>query len=51
VPGGLLGADYTVDHDRYRIAKVYGGLNWTPNLRSPLTEPGVNAKAVSTSSP
>jgi tricorn protease len=45
VPGGLLGADYTVDHDRYRIAKVYGGLNWTPNLRSPLTEPGVNAKA------
>jgi tricorn protease len=45
VPGGLLGVDYVVDHDRYRIAKVYGGLNWTPNLRSPLTEPGVNAKA------
>jgi len=45
VPGGLLGADYTVDHERYRIAKVYGGLNWTPNLRSPLTEPGVNGKA------
>jgi len=45
VPGGLLGADYIVDHDRYRIAKVYGGLNWTPNLRSPLTEPGVNARA------
>ncbi|MEP7001445.1 MAG: PDZ domain-containing protein, partial [bacterium] len=44
VPGGLLGADYTVDHERYRIAKVYGGLNWTPSLRSPLTEPGVNAK-------
>jgi tricorn protease len=44
VPGGLLGADYTVDHERYRIAKVYGGLNWTPNLRSPLTEPGVNAR-------
>ena len=44
VPGGLLGADYTVDRERYRIAKVYGGLNWTPNLRSPLTEPGVNAR-------
>lgn len=44
VPGGLLGADYTVDRGRYRIATVYGGLNWTPNLRSPLTEPGVNAK-------
>ncbi len=44
VGGGLLGADYTVDKNRYRIKKIYGGLNWTPNLRSPLTEPGVNAK-------
>jgi tricorn protease len=24
---------------------VYGGLNWNPELRSPLTEPGVNVKA------
>jgi tricorn protease len=45
VPGGLLGADFEVANGRYRIAKVYGGLNWTPNLRSPLTEPGVNARA------
>jgi tricorn protease len=45
VPGGLLGADYVIDRGRYRIARVYGGLNWTPGLRSPLTEPGVNAKA------
>ncbi|HKF41579.1 MAG TPA: PDZ domain-containing protein [Thermoanaerobaculia bacterium] len=45
VPGGLLGADYTIENGRYRFAKVYGGLNWTPELRSPLTEPGVNAKA------
>ncbi|MBL0131863.1 MAG: PD40 domain-containing protein [Chitinophagaceae bacterium] len=44
VGGGLLGADYTVDKNRYRIKKIYGGLNWNPNLRSPLTEPGVNAK-------
>ena len=43
VPGGLLGADYEVDSGRYRIAKVYGGLNWNPDLRSPLTEPGVAA--------
>ncbi|TAI47358.1 S41 family peptidase [Flagellimonas allohymeniacidonis] len=41
VPGGLLGADYTVKNNRYQIAKIYGGLNWTPDLRSPLTEPGV----------
>jgi len=42
VPGGLLGADYEVDDGRYRFAKVFGGLNWNPSLRSPLTEPGVD---------
>ncbi|MEM9526598.1 MAG: PDZ domain-containing protein [Bacteroidota bacterium] len=42
VPGGLLGADYEVANNRYRIKKIYGGLNWNPRLRSPLTEPGVN---------
>lgn len=45
VPGGLLGADYSVENGRYRFKKVYGGLNWNPELRSPLTEPGVNVKA------
>jgi tricorn protease len=44
VPGGLLGADYEVANGRYRLRKVYGGLNWNPQLRAPLTEPGVNAK-------
>jgi tricorn protease len=44
VPGGLLGADYEVNSNRYRIKKIYGGLNWTPDLRSPLTEPGVDVK-------
>jgi len=39
---GLLGADYEIDHDRYRFAKVYFGENWNPSLRAPLTEPGVN---------
>lgn len=42
VKGGLLGADYKIENNRYRISKVYGGLNWNPKLRSPLTEPGVN---------
>ncbi|CAN5494183.1 S41 family peptidase [soil metagenome] len=42
VPGGLLGADYTIANNRYQIKKIYGGLNYNPNLRSPLTEPGVN---------
>ncbi|MFS4466509.1 S41 family peptidase [Maribacter sp. 2210JD10-5] len=42
IPGGLLGADYIVDNNRYQIQKIYGGLNWTPDLKSPLTEPGVD---------
>ena len=25
--------------------KIYGGLNWIPDLRSPLTEPGVDVQA------
>jgi tricorn protease len=41
---GLLGADYTVDRDRYKIAKILGGQNWTPGLASPLTLPGVSVK-------
>jgi tricorn protease len=45
VPGGLLGADYEIANGRYRFKKVYGGLNWNPELRSPLTAPGVDAKA------
>ncbi|OFA03392.1 S41 family peptidase [Duganella sp. HH101] len=45
VPGGLLGADYEVSDGHYRFKKVYGGLNWNPALRAPLTEPGLNVKA------
>ncbi len=45
VPGGLLGADYSIENGRYRFKKIYGGLNWNPGLRSPLTEPGVDVQA------
>ncbi len=45
IPGGLLGADFEIADGRYRFAKVYGGLNWTPELRAPLTEPGVAVRA------
>ena len=44
VPGGLLGADYTIENNRYRFARVYRGENWNPDLRAPLTEPGVNVR-------
>jgi tricorn protease len=39
---GLLGADYALEHDRYRFAKIYNGQNWTPSLTAPLTLPGIN---------
>ena len=45
IPGGLLGADLEIADGRYRFRKVYGGLNWNPDLRSPLTEPGVDVNA------
>ncbi|MGZ6143283.1 MAG: S41 family peptidase, partial [Myxococcales bacterium] len=42
---GLLGADLSPDKGGYyKIAKIYPGENWDRNLRSPLTEPGVNVK-------
>ncbi len=44
VPGGLLGADFEVTNDHYRFKKIYGGLNWSATMRSPLTAPGVNVK-------
>jgi tricorn protease len=41
---GLLGADYTIEGGRYRISKIYQGENWNPQLRAPLTQPGVNVQ-------
>src|SRR5439155_24687597 len=45
VAGGLLGADYAIENGRYRITRVYSGENWNPQLRAPLTQPGVNGVA------
>jgi tricorn protease len=41
VPVGLLGADYEVVDGHYRFKRILPGRNWHPELRSPLTEPGV----------
>lgn len=41
-PGGLLGADVTVENNRYRIARIYGGESWNPDLRAPLAGPGID---------
>ena len=45
VQTGLLGADYEIASGRYRFSHVYNGENWNPQLRAPLTQPGVNVKA------
>ncbi len=44
VQGGLLGCDFKVENGRYRFAKIYNGENWNPQLRAPLTQPGVEVK-------
>lgn len=44
VQTGLLGADFKVENGRYRFAKIYNGENWNPQLRAPLTQPGVDVK-------
>jgi tricorn protease len=42
--GGLLGADFETADGRYRIAKIYTGESWNPQLRAPLAQPGVDAR-------
>lgn len=45
VQTGLLGADYKIENGRYRFVRVYSGENWNPELKAPLTQPGVNVVA------
>ena len=45
VKGGLLGADWEVADGRYRIARVFDGESWNPELEAPLARPGVDARA------
>jgi tricorn protease len=45
VQTGLLGADYAVENGRYRFTRIYDGENWNPDLKAPLTQPGVNVEA------
>ena len=44
LPAGLLGADLEVANGRYRIRKIYTGENWNPDLRAPLSAPGVDVR-------
>ena len=38
---GMLGADFRIENGRYRIAHIYSGENWNPELRAPLSAPGI----------
>ncbi|HEU4432073.1 MAG TPA: PDZ domain-containing protein, partial [Pyrinomonadaceae bacterium] len=42
---GMLGADYEIDKGYYRIKRIYTGENWNPELRAPLSAPGVQVSA------
>ena len=42
---GLLGADYAVESNRWRLARVYAGESWNPNVKAPLTQPGASVRA------
>ncbi|HSR50845.1 MAG TPA: PDZ domain-containing protein [Acidobacteriota bacterium] len=39
---GMLGADFEDDGQGLRISRIYQGENWNPQLRAPLTAPGVD---------
>lgn len=39
---GLLGADYSMESGKYRISHIYTGENWNPDLRAPLSAPGID---------
>ncbi|HEY3440409.1 MAG TPA: PDZ domain-containing protein [Paludibaculum sp.] len=45
VPTGLLGCEYKIENGRYRFARIYDGENWNPDLKAPLTQPGLNVLA------
>jgi tricorn protease len=42
---GLLGADYAIEHGRYRITRIFSGGKWNPELYAPLAQPGLKVKA------
>ncbi len=44
-PGGLLGADYTARDGRWCISKIYTGGTWSPDVKAPLAQPGLNVHA------
>ncbi|MFC3197208.1 PDZ domain-containing protein [Parapedobacter deserti] len=38
---GMLGADYEIDNGHYKISKIFSRLDWNPDFKAPLAEPGL----------
>lgn len=44
IPVGLLGANYEIANGKYKFSKIFNGENWNPELKAPLTQPGIKIK-------
>ena len=44
VSTGLLGANFAVENDRYRIKTIYATDRWNPFMKAPLAVPGRGVK-------
>jgi tricorn protease len=42
VPGGLLGADYSIENGHYCLSRILTGGSWNPRDKAPLAQPGLN---------
>ncbi len=43
--GGLLGADYVVNGGRWCLARIHTGGTWSPGIKAPLAQPGLDVAA------
>ncbi|MDA3913614.1 PDZ domain-containing protein, partial [Oleiagrimonas sp.] len=41
---GLMGANYAVEHGRYRITRIFSAGSWNPDIYAPLAQPGLKVK-------
>ena len=41
--GGLLGANFVIENDRWKISRIYTGESWNPFVEAPLAVPGNEA--------
>ncbi len=44
VGGGLLGADYVITNGHYCFSRIYTGGSWSPEVKAPLAQPGLNVR-------